>query len=309
MTRIQQVHWELTMDYLGHPYYVSGNAILHALAHRLPTPVPESLQSSHGVFVPGQFGTFPENHSQSGARPKLGGTLPVVDSYVDLFLFRDPIHSWLLDSRARDGVNTHDLRLQSGHPGLAHESIEGRPDDAVKDYRTTRWYVHAYLHADDPTVLPIDKEFLDGLQFGGKRNYGYGEVRLKDTQVVDLSEVAFDRIEETAHEEFAIELLTPYVLESTHPNADDHSVPWWWDADLECLREREERLLAGDQVYRLRTVDHGQIVGYAGDRPVETARNGLLRVGSHAKYGFGEFRLRPIDAEPRLSNEDIALTQ
>ena len=31
MTRIQQVHWELDMDYLGHPYYVSGNAIYHAL--------------------------------------------------------------------------------------------------------------------------------------------------------------------------------------------------------------------------------------------------------------------------------------
>nr|WP_235169228.1 hypothetical protein [Halobacterium salinarum] len=31
MTAIQQVLWELWMDYIGHPYYVSGNAILHAL--------------------------------------------------------------------------------------------------------------------------------------------------------------------------------------------------------------------------------------------------------------------------------------
>ena len=307
MTRIQRVHWELTMDYLGHPYYVSGNAILHALAHRLPTDVPESLQSSHGVFVPGQFGTFPQEHSQTGARPGLGGFLPAVKSYADLFLFRDPAHPWLLDSRARDALNAHDLRLQSGHPALAYETIEGQPGDAYRDYRTTRWYVHAYLHADEPDVLPIDEDLLDGLQFGGKRNYGYGEVQLKGTQIVDLDEIAFDSIEETDANGFAIELLTPYVLESTHPNVDDHSVPWWWDTALDQLREREEKLLAGGQVYRLRTVDYGQIVGYAGDRPLETARNGLLRVGSHAKYGFGEFRLRPVDSDTRPPDEDIAL--
>jgi len=211
--------------------------------------------------------------------------------------------------RVRETPNAHDLRLQSGHPALAHESIEGRPDDAVKDYRTTRWYVHAYLHADDPDILPIDEERLDGLQFGGKRNYGYGEVRLKGTQLVDLDEITFDYLEATDADAFAIELLTPYVLESTYPNVDDHSVPWWWDTDPEGLREREEKLLAGGQVYRLRTVDHGQIVGYAGDRPLETARNGLFRVGSHAKYGFGEFRLRPIDADTRPFDEDIALRQ
>lgn len=75
MTRIQQVHWELEMDYIGHPYYVSGNAILHALGQHLPHDVHQHLHASHGVFVPGQFGTFPEEHSQSGIRPYLGSGL------------------------------------------------------------------------------------------------------------------------------------------------------------------------------------------------------------------------------------------
>ena len=88
------------MNYLGHPHYVSGNAILHALAYRFSTDAPESLKSSHGVFVPGQFGTFPEEHSQTGACPGLGGFLPAVESYTDLFLFRGPAHPWLLGSRA-----------------------------------------------------------------------------------------------------------------------------------------------------------------------------------------------------------------
>lgn len=39
---------------------------------------------------------------------------------------------------------------------------------------------------------------------------------------------------------------------------------------------------------------HGQVVTYAGDQPVETAKNGLLRVGSHSRYGFEELRLKPL---------------
>jgi len=35
------------------------------------------------------------------------------------------------------------------------------------------------------------------------------------------------------------------------------------------------------------------MVGYAGSDPVETAKNGVLRVGTHARFGFGELRVRP----------------
>ena len=306
MTTIQQVHWEREVDYVGHPYYVSGNAILHAIAHRLPGDVPEGLQASHGFFVPGQFGTFPEGHSQTGARPSLGANLPTVETYDDLFLFRHPAHPWLLDSRSRDALNAHDVRIQSGHPALAHKTIEGQPDDAKKNHRTTRWYVHAFLHAgttqSDADVLPIDEDILDGLQFGGKRNYGYGETRLKGTQVVDLEALDYGRIANA--DALAIELVSPYVLDTTYPGADDRSVPWWWNASRESLRQREENLLAGDEVHRLRTIDHGQVFAYAGDRPIETARNGIRRVGTHAKYGFGEFRVRPIDDDEPFT-EDI----
>ncbi|ERG90036.1 MAG: hypothetical protein J07HQW1_00049 [Haloquadratum walsbyi J07HQW1] len=186
MTRIQQVQWELEMDYIGHPYYVSGNAIMHALGQQLPHDVHRHLNASHGVFVPGQFGTFPEEHSQSGIRPYLGSGLPDVETYDDLFLMRQASHSWLLDSRPRDALNTHDIRVQSGHPALSHKTIMGKPDDARKQQQTTKWYINAYLHADRNDVLTLDESALDGLQFGGKRNYGYGITRLKDTQVGDL---------------------------------------------------------------------------------------------------------------------------
>lgn len=61
--------------------------------------------------------------------------------------------------------------------------------------------------------------------------------------------------------------MTPYVLTSEYPEADDQSVPWWWAvpgnvADAR-LRLRATRLLAGDTSHDVRTIDHGQCVWYA----------------------------------------------
>ncbi len=298
MTRIQQVLWKLDIDYIGHPYYVSGNAIRNALGPRLDPDTRGEVAASHGIFTPGQFGTLPDEHSQHGGRPFLGAYLPDVKAYDDLFLHRRPHHPWLVDSRARDALNTHDIRVQSGHPALAHETVMGRPTEHQANKQTTSWYVHAYLGADDSSLLPIDDGVLDGLQFGGKRNYGYGQVSLKETQLVDLGELNYSRLEEA--DAYRLELLTPYVLETTYPEADDMPVPWWWAAERAGLREREERLVDQREAFDLQTVDHGQVVAYQGDRPVETAKNGVRRVGSHSRCGFGEFRVVPAE------NEDAA---
>ena len=267
--------------------------VYHALGMQLEHDVHQHINASHGMFVPGQFGTFPEEHSQSGIRPYMGSSLPDVERYDDLFLFRHPDHPWLLDTRPRDGLNAHDIRFQSGMPALAHETIMGRPDGARKQQQTTRWYVNAYLHADDPDVLPLGEDVLDGLQFGGKRNYGYGTTTLKDTQVVDLEAVDYSRLEDG--EAFILELVTPFVLRSEYPKANNVDVPWWWSVDDEAqLRHRLEKVIEGGDVYELETVDHGVVVGYDGDRPVETAMSGLTRVGNHSKYGFGELRVKPV---------------
>jgi hypothetical protein len=292
MTLIQQVLWEFRMDYIGHPYYVSGNAILHALGQHLDPETHTALSASHGVFVPGQFGTFPEEHSQSGVHPCLGGSLPPVETYGDLFVQREAIQPWLLDTRARDALNTHDLRIHGGHPTLCHETIMGRKEDRRKEKQTTKWYVHAYLHTDDPAVLPLGEEVLGGLQFGGKRNYGYGEVELKDTQMVDLDQLDYSQLKD--RETYLIDIVTPFVLESEYPETNDRSIPWWWAENRDDVRVREEKILEQREVYRLQTVDHGQVVKYVGDRPVETAKNGLVRVGSHSRYGFGEIRVKPL---------------
>nr|WP_239647738.1 hypothetical protein [Natrinema altunense] len=100
----------------------------------------------------------------------------------------------------------------------------GRREDQRKQQQTTKWYVHAYLHADDPTDLPLGEDVLEGIQFGGKRNYGYGEVELKDTQMVDLDELDHSRLE--GAETYLIELVMPFVLKSEYPETNNRPVPW-----------------------------------------------------------------------------------
>ena len=178
---------------------------------------------------------------------------------------------------------------------MAHETVMGRGQDQRKQQQTTKWYVHAYLYADDLGTLPVGKDVLDCLQFGGKRNYGYGEVVLKETQIVDLDALDYSQLDNA--DAYLIKLVTPFVLESDYPDDSDQSVPWWWEEERADLRERVEKVVEQREVYRLQTVDHGQVVSYEGNRPVETAKNSILRVGSRSKYGFGELRVKPV--EPR----------
>jgi len=47
------------------------------------------------------------------------------------------------------------------------------------------------------------------------------------------------------------------------------------------------------------------VVGYDGDRPVETAISGLTRVGNHSKYGFGELRVKPVTPDETYVKKQI----
>ena len=55
-----------------------------------------------------------------------------------------------------------------------------------------------------------------------------------------------------------IELVTPFVLNSEYPEANDRTIPWWAE-NRDDLRLREEKILGQREVFRLETVDHGQV--------------------------------------------------
>lgn len=295
MTRIQQVLLEVSAPYAGSPYGVSGHALFNALARRVDDQARGSLQVSHGVFVPAEYGEFLESHSQDGYAGVLGSSLPAVESYDDLFLYRDAAQRWLLDSRPRDAHNAHDLQQHGDRVAFAPRCWFGRPEDMRDSKRSVQWFLHCYVHADEPGVLPIDEDVLDGVRVGSARNYGFGALSVADTQVVDVDALDYSRLDAVAPGECRVELVSPFVLESEVPGADAQDVPWWWDVGVGStgeLRRRETCLIDGDDARYVNVVDHGQIVGYAGSDIVGTAKSGVMRVGTHSKFGFGELRVR-----------------
>ena len=308
MTVIQQVLFAVETPYYGHPYAVTGHALFNAIARRVEEQVRRELAVSHGVFVPKEFGEYPGAHSQNGYAGKLGGSLLEVDAYADLFLYRDPAQRWLQPGRPRDAHNTHDLQSMGGRLTYGPECYFGRPQETRNSKRRVPWFLQCYLHTGrggSDGVLPIDQSVLDGLRVGGGRNYGLGELSVADSQVVDLDDLDYSRLTAGAASDTGrcqLELVSPYVLRSEFPGADDQSVPWWWEPDADAvsgigdggvLRRRETQLAVDGMTHGLEVVDHGQVVGFAGEDVVATAVNGVLRVGTHSKYGFGEFRLRP----------------
>jgi len=314
MTTIQELLFELETDYYGHPYYVSGHALQTAIARRIDDDVAHQLCVSNGMFLPGEYGKIAGADGSS----LYTTSLEPVETYDDLFRFRDPAQRWLLDSRPRDTHNAHDLQSHGGRLTFAPDSRFGKPPEDHYAKRTVTWYVHCYVHTDVRTgggMTPLADETLDGLRVGGGRNYGLGELRLADSQTIDLEALDYTRLavcdtkgkgNGEFGDQYQIQLLSPYVLRSQHPHADSQSVPWWWKPPHE-LRRRTEQLVVGEDVYQLETIDHGQCVAFVGEDPVSTAKNGLLRVGTHSKFGFGEFRLRPA-SDNRVTWADEATT-
>ncbi|WP_435062842.1 hypothetical protein [Halobaculum sp. EA56] len=291
MTEIQQVCFALDGDYMGHPYHVSGSALVHAITSDSARLAGTTLNASTGVFVPGAYGVYPEEHSSGGINPSLGGTLPEVRTYEDLFLFRDASHAWMLDSRPSAATNTHDLRVHGGKPVFAPTTTFGTPPGAFHDRRSVRWYVHAYFHSDNRSVLPLTEDELSELAVGGARNNGYGRLEYVDSQLVDITDLDYSWLEDAS--QYCIELVSPYVLSSTYPHVRASDIPWWWGVSGDRVRTRETRLVEHGTEYTLNTADHGQVFEYTGSDPIGTAKNGITRAGPHSKYGFGELRVLP----------------
>jgi len=51
----------------------------------------------------------------------------------------------------------------------------------------------------------------------------------------------YGRLTDAESGAYVLELVSPYVLSSAYPDADDQSVPWWWDAFRRRSRRRSRQ--------------------------------------------------------------------
>lgn len=292
MTLIQQVHWELEQPYRGNPYYVPGRDLLEGLRNRIPPGRLEKLRVSHGMFVP----ESPELEPPEGTHTesvRLGSSLPELTAYEDLFLFRNPDQLWLPRTYSCDGVNALGQEVERGSPVLRTASNRLHRECDSEGLRTTRWFVSAYLHTPDSDVLPLSADVLDGLQVGSGRVNGYGAIGLRDTQMVDLDALDYSALE--GADEHGVELITPYVLQSTDRTVRSRNIPAWLNPpEWNPLRNRRESLTVAGRDLELEMIDHGVAIGEFDDSPVETAKAGVRRIGALAKQGYGEFVVVPL---------------
>ena len=147
MTQIQKVLLELEIGCISHTYYVGGNAIYHVTTNNVVYSVRQHLKASHRFFHPViMVGIQTYNPSSECEHIYVGITISDC-AYNDLFLFRQQEHSWLLDSRPQNALNTHDICIQHLYMRRSARSEE--------DHRSrvkTSWCVHVYLHAGSPGI-------------------------------------------------------------------------------------------------------------------------------------------------------------
>ena len=130
------------------------------------------MSISHGVFVPGWLGTFPKEYTQSDIHPYLGSGLPDVEASEDPFIQWETMHPWLLDTHAREALNTYDFRVHrpptTGRP-LTRQSWTAEKTSENSKRRHSAFTPPPRRRPDD---APARQECVGDPQFGGKRNYG-----------------------------------------------------------------------------------------------------------------------------------------
>jgi len=216
MTTIQQVLFELETDYMGHPYYLTGHALYTALARRVDAQARRSLNVSTGVFVPGEYGAYRSHIRTTGMEEAwhVAPTSGVVRGCVRV----SGCSAAVVAGLTATGCAQHARRPESWRPtGVCTEgslrpaarASEQQADDALARplLPARRW--------GDEDVLPLSVDVLDGLRVGGGRNYGFGELSLAETQVIDLDDLDYSRVREA--DNVQLELLSPYVLQSDSP--------------------------------------------------------------------------------------------
>lgn len=253
--------------YVGNPYYVTGNAILHATRDKLSYKEKNEIKVSHGIFV-NMYKDFHKKYREKGRIVPY--KIPEVKSYHDFFkLRRKPFVFAKMDEYDMPSIHKY-----NGHK--------------IQKRRFLTFYV----------IGLENKKAFENIQVGGLKNYGFGKLKLVDHKRIDLRKLDYSCLEK---DNLSVELITPLCLKSEYPNTKKFSkLPTFMSLGDgshktdERVRLRKEIIEKQMQDKELELVDNGQIFKYTGgeDSKKYTARKGIEGILNHSKYGYGEFVLR-----------------
>lgn len=262
--------------YVGNPYYVSGNALLHSVAGKLSYREKRRANFSHGIFL-NMYKEFRKRYRTKKGH-LVGKEIPDIKTYWDFFkLRRKPFPYTSYDEFRVPDIYDYDGRK-------------------IQKRRLLYFYV---MNLDRDI-----KELFNGAIVGGARNYGFGELTVEDTKTINLNEIepktmTYDqkegekklkKINELNNP--TIELITPICLKSEVSGTENYDPPSFLHRPSGEYRTRKEIILSSREEKKLELIDSGQTFGFNGDSLTKTAYNGIQGIMNHKKYGYGEFLIR-----------------
>ena len=267
---------EMQTHYCGNPFYVTGNAIAHAvrLNKEMTKEQKDQLSVSHGIFktFPRSAGYTPgppteyEEFFETWRTPRTSSPDLIVPELQCYYQPRSPTPYVLMSPVRYEGKKTPE-KEQSEIPTFISFYIIGLGD--------------------------MDPNIFDGIQVGGKRNMGMGKTTLRHHVRTNTSE--WKGI--PSEGELGVEFITPMCLESTFPGCDAVEFPEFLNPHISGrFRTREELLTIHSTSVKLKLLDSGQAFGLKKEfsQPPKLQKiieNGIERIGVHRKYGYGEYKV------------------
>lgn len=289
---------KLVSPYIGNPYYVNGNAILHAVSDRLTEEQKEKISVSHGIFT---------------TRYSISESIEVKD-YISFFKYREPFCPIGAQEVSMPFYQSVLMKDGSFKIAMHNERYEGLKD-IKKSQKKVSVFICFYVQNFEG-----DKEIFNGIQIGGKRNFGFGETKLKERNWTGYKRIEICEEENSEYKEnlikisipkidlskkYLVKLITPICIESEFPQVENFEFPSFLVEHK--YRIREERINIHKKSYKLKLIDNGQWFaikeGKTKEQIEEIIFKGINRIGNHEKYGYGEFMVVPIEKENELGGD------
>lgn len=270
--------------YAGNPYYVTGNALIHALSNELSLKEKQNLSISHGHFL-NMYRKKQFRHTNRKGH-SIGANIPPIETYHDFFKFRRPPIPYKAPNFLKKEPFPYSALDEHDTPDIYTYTTNNNRKIPIQKRRFINFYCIG---------LQRDPDIFTGIHLGGMRSYGFGEIRIVDHKTINLNTLDYTCLKDAEW----VELITPLCTASQINHTMHYDgLPQFMGAQNpsgeQKWRTRKEWILEAKKRKWLTLIDHRQVFKYLEGNmsKKETAKQGIKRILNHKKYGYGEFLIR-----------------